>query len=1122
MKKYLLFLLCNVFVLSLSNLSAQKTITGKVTDVGDGSEMVGVSVTLKSSKVGAITNVNGMYSITVPADEKSQVLVFSYLGYDKKEIELGSSVVVNVQMKESSVALNEIVVTGYKDVKKEMFTGSSAKVSMDELKLSGGTDVSRMLEGKVAGVSIQNVSSTFGTAPKVRVRGVTSINGENKPLWVVDGIILEDIVNVSNDQLSSGDPTTLLGSPVAGLSSFDIESMDILKDAQATAQYGARAMNGVIVITTKRGKTGAPRITYNGNFTVRAKPDYANFDIMNSADQMGVNVELKRKGWLPPDMMNWSNYGPYGIMANEFYDKDPVTGEWALLQTPENIAAFLKPYALANTDWFGLLFTNNLMQEHSLDISSGTDNSKTYGSLSFLTDPGATIADKVKRYTFNVRNDYTINSRLSTVIYVNGSYRDQRVPGSSNRKNDPVRGTFSRDFDINPFSYAYNTSRAIRAYDNYGNLDYVQMNYAPFNILHEIANNWMDLGVIDIKAQGEVTYTLLKNSQKTGNLQYHFVGAVRYMHSGNNYTITETSNAAEAYRAAGNTIIQKNNPRLWKDPSDPSGNNIVVLQQGGFFNQNVDEMQNYNFRNTLNYNKLWQGQKTHELSLFGGQEIKYTDRYATTSIGDGYLYYNGQRFVENPDYSRMLADRNITRKTSTYRYERYAAFFLSGDYAFDRRYSVSAATRYDGSNLLGRNAAARWLSTWTVAGKWNVINEKFMENAKKHVNSLALRGSYGLTASMPPTASSQATYYEDFSFAPGYQQNIITRQSLANKDLTWEKSYMLSFGVDASFFDNRLSPNIEWYQRNSFDLISYIEGSGIGGQLMKQGNYANLYSHGIDVTLDATPVRTKDWQWNISFTFGSSLNKIENAKNYPSVMDLVAQTGGKINAYPVNSLFSIPFYGLDPQTGMPLFGQPDGSTPSGYANLQAFNTAYLKYEGPVDPPYTGGLTNTLTYKQFMLNVFLAYQWGNVVRLNPSFSERYTDLDALSKDFKNRWQQTGDELKTNVPSISDKIAAMGTGTMSYPYNNYNFSSARVAKGDFVRLKSISLGYNLPEAWLLKATKLAVRTASVRITGKDLFLLYSDKRLNGQDPEFLNTGGVAMPALPQGIVSVTLGF
>jgi TonB-linked SusC/RagA family outer membrane protein len=979
--------------------------------------------------------------------------------------------------------------------------------------MSGGVDVSRMLEGKVAGVSIQNVSSTFGSAPKVRVRGVTSINGENKPLWVVDGVVLEDVINVSNDQLSSGDPTTLLGSAVAGLSSADIESMDILKDAQATALYGARAMNGVIVITTKRGKTGAPRITYNGNFTVRAKPDYANFDILNSADQMTVNVELDRKGWLPVDIANWSVYGPYGIMNKRIYDWNEDRG-FALDNTPKARSAFLRPYALANTDWFDLLFTNNLMQEHSVSISSGTEKSKTFGSLSFLNDAGATVADKVDRYTFNLRNDYEINSKLSTVFQVVGSYRNQKVPGSFNRGSDPVRGSWSRDFDINPFSYAYNTSRIVRPYDNEGNLEFVQMNFAPFNILHELKNNWMELNVVDIKAQTELHYNLLKG------LKYSFIGTLRYVDSGRDHYVTESSNVAEAYRAGYNGIVRKGNPFLWKDPEDPAEEKISVLPEGGFLNQRNDRMMHYYVRNTLAYNKLWMGERIHELSFFGGVEAKYTDRYRTTSTGAGYLHYNGGRFVENADYARMLKDRNATRNANIFNYERFAAFFASADYAFNRKYSFSVSSRYDGSNSLGRNASARWLPTWTFAGKWNLINEGFMEKAQSVFDAMGVRLSYGLTATMPPATNSSPTFYDDVTFSPGgYVQNVISFESLGNMNLTWEKSYMFNVGYDFSLLKNRLDVSFEYWNRRSFDLIADLEDSGIGGQLIKKANYADLFGHGMDITIGIIPIKTTNWQWNMNFTYGYSANEIRNAKNLPQIMDLVSQTGGNINGYPVNSLFSIPFAGLDPSDGMPLFEQPDGSEPRGDAFLQSTNTKYLKYEGPVDPPYTGGLNNTLRYKQVSLNVFVSYQWGNKVRLHPSFSEQYSDLTALSRDFKKRWIVSGDEQFTNTPAIVDRLHAIEQ-NMSYPYNNYNFSSARVAKGDFLRLKSLSLGYDLPSEWLAK-TK-TVRTASFRVTGKDLWLIYSDRRLNGQDPEFLNTGGVALPALPQVIVSVTLGF
>jgi TonB-linked SusC/RagA family outer membrane protein len=1112
MKKVtLLFLM--LFAFSVTLTFAQRTISGKITDTKDGAEIIGATVSVEGTTLGAMSGADGKYSLALPADKTDYVLVVAYLGYETRKIRVGESNVVNVKLKETSVSLDDVVVTGFKDVKKEMFTGSSVKVSMEDLKMSGGVDVSRMLEGKAAGVSIQNVSSTFGAAPKVRIRGVTSIDGENKPLWVVDGVVLEDVVNVSNDQLSSGDPTTLLGSSVAGLSASDIESMDILKDAQATALYGARAMNGVIVITTKRGKEGAPRVTYTGNFTVRAKPDYANFDIMNSADQMAMNAELERKGWLPVDMVNWQSNGPYGAMYRSLFVTDAENG-FPVVNNPEGRKKFLLPYALANTDWFDLLFTNNVMQEHSVSVSSGTEKSRTYGSLSYLHDAGATIADKVDRYTFNIRNDYAVSSRLSTVLQLLGSYRDQLVPGSFNRGSDPVRGTWSRDFDINPFSYAYNTSRAVRAYDEAGNMEYVQMNYAPFNILHELQNNWMEQNMIDVKAQAELHYELVKG------LKFGFTGSLRYVQSGRNHIVTETSNVSEAYRAITNSIVQDANPFLWKDIDDPAGRKISVLKEGGFFNQRSDKMLNYYMRNTLAYNKAWGGKKVHEISFFGGMEVKYADRYVLSSTGAGYLHYNGGRFVENSDYARMLKERNAERNASAYAYDRFAAFFANADYAFDRRYSVSASVRYDGSNALGKNASARWLPTWTFAGKWNIINEGFMEPLASAFNAMSIRASFGLNATMPPATNSSALFYDDMTFAPGgYRQNSITYESLANLNLTWEKSYMLNLGYDFSMLENRLDLSLEHWRRESFDLIAEVKDSGIGGQLTKKSNYADLHSYGFDVTLGGTPVKTEDWRWNLNFTFGYSFNEIRNAKNLPQIIDLVSQTGGNTSGYPVKSLFSIPFVGLNPSDGTPLFEQPDGSEPRGDAFLQSTKVAYLRYEGPVDPPYSGGLNNTLTWKGFSLNVFLSYQWGNVVRLHPSFSEQYSDLSALSLDFKERWMMTGDENSTTVPAIIDRLAAMQS-SLSYPYNNYNFSSARVAKGDFIRLKSLSLRYDLPAAWLGKTQ--TIRTVSLQVTGKDLWLIYSDSRLNGQDPEFLNTGGVALPALPQAIFSVTLGF
>ena len=553
MRKFLLLL---VFALGgVSATFAQVKISGKVVDAEDGQPIIGATVMVDNTTIGVATLLDGTYVLPIPASASEHpVLKFSYVGYEDQLVPVNKQQIINVKLVKSADVIEEVVVTGFKNAKKESFTGSSVKISAEDVAIAGVTDVSRMLEGQVAGVSVQNVSSTFGSAPKVRIRGVTSLSGENKPLWVVDGVVLEDVVNISNDQLSSGDPTTLLGSSVAGLNSSDIETFDILKDASATALYGARAMNGVVVITTKKGKKGAPRISYTGNFTIRTKPRYSNYDILNSADQMAITSEIARKGLLNESILNASSYGPYGLMWKAITTYDSSTGKFGLLNTRAARESFLLKYAKANTDWFDLLFTHNLQQEHSLSISTGTEKSRTYASISFLRDDGWSVADNVSRYTLNFRNDYDVSDKISVGVQAVASLRMQEAPGSYSRKINDVTGEWSRDFDINPFSYALNTSRAVRPYDDEGNLEYIQMNYAPFNIFNELENNKIELNVMDAKVQGEFNWSILKD------LKFNFTGALRYVKSDQLHKITEDSNVANAYRAADNSTIRQNNP----------------------------------------------------------------------------------------------------------------------------------------------------------------------------------------------------------------------------------------------------------------------------------------------------------------------------------------------------------------------------------------------------------------------------------------------------------------------------------------------------------------------------------------------------------------------------------
>jgi TonB-linked SusC/RagA family outer membrane protein len=1090
-----------------TGFAADTVIRGRVTDSA-GAPLQGVSVAVRGTQIGVTTTAAGEFVVRgAPANA---VLEVSNVGYEMQEIGIRpGQTTLTVTMQRSQGLLADVIITGFQRINRKNFTGAAATLKADDVKIEGMADVSRMLEGRAAGVSVQNVSSTFGTAPKVRIRGATSINGENKPLWVVDGVVLEDIVNISNDQLSSGDPTTLLGSAVAGISPSDIESFDILKDAAATALYGARAMNGVVVITTKRGRAGKPQISYTGNFSSQLKPRYADYNIMNSAQQMSVWGELERKGLLNSDILSSADYGVYGKMY-DMMNADP-NGNFPLQNTTAAKNAFLRSYARKNTDWFDVLFRNSLIQEHALSISAGTDRSQSFFSTTFYNDNGWTIADNVKRYTLNFRNNYTFSDKLTVGFQTVGSVRQQRAPGSLSRQSNPVTGQFDRDFDINPFSYALNTSRAITAYDDGGNREYFRRNFAPFNILTELENNRLLINVVDLKLQGELNYRF------ANHFRYEFIGAVRYVKSTREHEITENANMANAYRAAGNQTIRDANKFLYRNPDEPEALPEVVLPYGGFYNRSENALLSYDVRNSINYVNTF-GTK-HTVNILAGQQVKLADRQNFSNTGYGYQYENGGIPFLDPRILKQTIESNFPYYEMTKTFDRFAAFYLNGQYTFNRKYNIYGTVRYDGSNQLGSAPTARWLPTWSFGGAWNIEEEAFMQKLPK-IDYLKLRASYGLTASMGPATNSNivlrnATTNRPYSLE---RESVIQIIDLENSELTWEKNYQLNIGLDGALFGNKLTFSADVYSRRSFDLISLIKTSGIGGSAFKAANYADLESKGAELLIGGNIIRKRNWGWRTNLTFGYNTNVITNARNRPLIFDLVKPEGGNRQGYPVNGLFSIDYRGLVRENGSPLFVNEKDSI-TGQVYLQDENIDRLVYEGQVDPRFTGGFSNTFNYKNFSLNVFVTYQAGNKIRLYPAFRNSYTDYDAMPNEFYDRWMQPGDNLVPGVqPAILDAYTAyLLSGT--YAYNNYNFSTARVARGDFIRLKTVSLTYQVGKETL---GRIGFNTLSVTAAAINPWLIYADPKLKGQDPEFFNAGGVAMPIQRQFTLSLKLGL
>ena len=919
---------------------------------------------------------------------------------------------------------------------------------------------------------------------------------------------MEDVTDVDADALSSGDANTLISSAIAGLNADDIESFQILKDGSATSIYGARAMSGVIVVTTKKGHAGQSRISYTGEFTMRLKPSYSEFNIMNSQDQMSVYNEMYQDGFLSfSRTYRAASSGVYGKMYQLMNTYNESNGQFGLANTQEAMYDYLHQAEIRNTNWFDELFRNSIQQNHSISISSGSDKAQYYASFSLMDDPGWTERSKVRRYTANINALYNISKKVSLNLISNSSYRQQQAPGTTSSSVDPVNGTVSRDFDINPYSYAINTSRTLDP-----NTFYTR-NYAPFNIHNELANNYMDFDVMDFRLQAELKY------KPISKVTLSALGAYKYSTTTQDWKITENSNLAQAYRAMDDAVMRDANPWLYTDPDKANSLPISVLPEGGFFRETKYKMNSWDFRATAAYNDVFN--KDHIVNFFGGMEVSDVTRNKTYFNGVGMQYDMGMLANYDYRYFKQASEENSMYYNVTNSYTRTTAFFATGTYSYKARYTLNGTVRYEGSNMLGKSRSARWMPTWNVSTAWNIHEEPWFERVfNNKLSHATLKASYSLTGDRPSVNNAQVIVqsYSPWRRYATDKETGLKIKEFANPDLTYEKKHELNLGADLGFFDNRLNVTFDWYTRNNYDLIGPKRTTGTTGTTIMYANVASMKSHGEELSISSKNIKTKDFDWNTDFIFSHTKSRVTSLDSRSPIYDFIFGTGFTMVGYPYRGLFSIDFKGLNKE-GLPTFINENGELTTSNINFQSYVLDHLVYEGPTDPTITGSLGNTFRYKNWHLNIFATYSFGNVIRLDPFFKSSYSDLDAMPKEFKNRWMHAGDENITNIPVIADLRQLQNDTYLSRAYNAYNASTARTAKGDFIRMKEISLSYDFPRKWV---APLGLSTASLKLQATNLFLIYSDKKLNGQDPEFFNTGGVAVPMARQFTFTVRLGI
>ena len=921
------------------------------------------------------------------------------------------------------------------------------------------------------------------TTTVVSMRQATSVKSVYYPLWVIDGVIYKEDKDFNVADLASPEAKRLIAAALPGLSESDIQSFQVINDASATALYGQRALGGVISVRTSKAGQGTNSFTYQAELTYRAIPSYREFNILNSQDQMAVFNEMANGKSLDNEaVFIASRYGVYGYLYNQIYNYNDVTGEYGILNTDAGRAAYLRAAELRNTNWFKELYQHVIRHQHTLTFSTGTQKANYYASLNANLDPGWKRFENSQTYSFNFNADFRPFKGWRFGIRSTASYQKKHRGG-----------------DWRPHEYAPEASRTLDP-----NTFYVS-EYTPFNIKHELQHNTRDEKTANLSLQATIDW------QPITQLRLSALGALRYR---DQYGVTdrdEQANASQVYRNISKSVIRSYSDYLYKPLDDPTALPQIVMPYGGIRNsQNIID-ERYDGQLKAHYNDTFGRNGEHSLSAVAGLEV-FEERHLNEWFNAYGVNYNLGYLTT---YSPLLFT-NLRNKGKQY-YEirptldRGVSLVGNVDYTLLGRYRVNASYRREGTNQFGRARTIRYIPTWNVGGNWSIDQEAFFTKLKP-LSSLSMSLSYGMSGTIPyvhnalPRLKTLLPFFGDANLIePG-----VYIDEPANYDLTYEKMYELNWGLNFGLFDERISAGVTLFNRQGRDLIDQVFPQGTGGFVdLLYGNVAQMSAKGIELSLTTQNIRTRDFSWSTSITYSRNTNKVTRLNTSPSVKNLTDEKGAARQGYPLNSLFSIPFYKLD-ENGHPRFFLPDGADvlPDGrhitspkmggqvsWTASKPEEIDYLVYSGTRTPTDQGGINNSFSFKNFRLGVYVYYSFGGVKRLPEQFATKYNDYQIMGKEFNRRWLRAGDEERTNVPVIATDAHRQANPYLSNAYTNYNKSDVRVAKTDYIQLRDISLSYTVPKAFV---DRLRLSSLALKLQASNVALLYADKKLNGALP------------------------
>ncbi len=1021
----------NLIVITPEKLAAKQEITvaGKVTDAS-GTPLPGVNVIEKNTQNGAITDVDGNFTIIVEGEQS--VLVFSSVGYLAEEVEVGTRTSIEIALVEDIQQLDEVVVVGYGTVKKSDLTGSVVSVGQRELEQGTVIDPLEAMQGRAAGVDITS-SARPGEIGTIRIRGERSISdpntpptAANDPLFVVDGIpmaVTTRRLNTEPDyEGGSVSYEDLTHNPVSDLNPNDIESIEILKDASATAIYGSRAANGVVLITTKRGKAGKTRITYDASVTFEKFDD--KLEMFGAADQIEANREVMRSTGAyrypyadpasdylmllrPKDyesfesvMLGYEWENP-GVITDAWNQSDrsllvPVmretTQEERDMGWPDQVPVY-NPANVRETDWLSYATQTGITQNHQIGASMGSEKMKSYISFGYLDQDGVEKGQSYTRYSALISLDLDLNKRI-------------RIGGSLNGM------VANQEFGINTVNLARGLLPFTTPYDTAGNFNWLPGN-DPFlvNFIRDIDNE--------------------RNNRKSYHMRGSFYGEVDIL-KGLKYRV----NFGPDFR-------------LYRNGRFQSAETTARWGSSSYAKYFQDQTFNWTLENLLYYDKTIGDMHSIGITLLQSAE-QYTYEYSHVSAQD--LPYDEQLWYD----LRSNREGQALDYGSSYEEQTRQSYMARLNYGLMNKYLLTVSGRWDGASVLA--PGNKWQFFPSVAVAWKLHEESFMKNLSA-ITVSKIRVGWGITGNslIPPYQASGSI--SNLNYAFGDQPAIGYKiETPPNAELNWERTAQLNIGYDFGFLRNRISGSLDIYNANTYDLLMARTIPVVNGAKSVYFNIGQTRNRGFEIMLSTVNVSAKNFSWRTDISFSRNINEIvelysgknDDIANRWFIGEPISVNYGYIydgiwGITPEDSALFTQYYGSGTYNRVGQIRIKDLDTTGGEF---VFNSFDQQIRGSRYPDFISGITNYITYKGFELSFFLYARVGQTIgKAAPLLFGRYHDVAV------DYWTPTNTSAKYPRPK----------GGLQDTY----MSSLGYQKGSFLKVRNISLKYNLPKSILSKA-------------------------------------------------------